>query len=163
MKKILVISVLAFLLINCKKTGNSITQECTYDSCAIKAPASEIQNVQNYLSTNSISAIQHCSGLFYSVEIPGSGTTPLACSNVTVKYVGKLTNGTVFDQTPGTNVASFYLSRVIRGWTNGVPLLKQGGRIHLYIPPSLGYGNQSNGTIPANSILIFDVDLVTVY
>lgn len=170
MKKLLTVSVLALLLFNCTKNdeGGSGSQQCTYDSCSVKAPASEIQNIQTYLSTNNITAVQHCSGLFYSIETPGSGTTPTACSYVSVKYVGKLTNGTVFDQTTG-NVASFYLSQVIRGWTNGVPYIKPGGKIHLYIPPTLGYGSSDkkdasgNVVIPANSILIFDVELVAVY
>ena len=170
MKKLLVISVLTLLLFNCKKTDSgSNNQECIYDSCALKAPASEIQSVQAYLSANTIIATQHCSGLFYSIETPGSGLTPTACSGVTVKYVGKLTNGAVFDQTAGSNSVSFYLSQVIRGWTNGIPYIKPGGKIHLYIPPTLGYGAadkkdvNGNVIIPGNSILVFDVDLVAVY
>lgn len=169
MKKILAVSVLAFLLFNCKKTDSgSSNQPCTYDSCSLKAPASEIQNVQAYLTANSITATQHCSGLFYSIETPGLGATPTPCSSVTVKYVGKFTNGAIFDQTTGSATISFYLSQVIRGWTNGVPYLKPGGKIHLYIPPTLGYGSadkkDANGTvvIPGNSVLIFDVELISV-
>jgi FKBP-type peptidyl-prolyl cis-trans isomerase FkpA len=79
-----------------------------------------------------------------------------------VKYVGKLTDGTVFDQTQGSNTFSTYLYNVIRGWTNGLPYIKPGGKIHLYIPPTLGYGSQAIGTIPGNSILIFDVELIAV-
>jgi FKBP-type peptidyl-prolyl cis-trans isomerase FkpA len=169
MKKLLFVSVLAFILSSCMKGGGEDTQQCTYDACAIKAPTSEIQNVQDYLSANNLTATQHCSGLFYSIESAGSGVTPTACSYVAVKYVGKFTNNTVFDQTTGSNVATFYLSQVIRGWTNGVPYIKQGGKIRLYIPPTLGYGNvdrkdnDGNVIIPANSILIFDVELLEVY
>jgi len=163
MKKLLVVSLISLLLINCKKNDSDPgMKQCTYDSCAIKAPAAEIQSVQNYLTTNSITATQHCSGLFYRVENAGTGVAPDACSYVTVKYVGKLTNGTTFDQTQGTNTYSNYLSNLIRGWTNGVPYVKTGGRIHLYIPPSLGYGSQASGPIPANSILIFEIDLINV-
>jgi FKBP-type peptidyl-prolyl cis-trans isomerase FkpA len=78
---------------------------------------------------------------------------------VRATYIGKLTNGNQFD----AGTADFGLNQVIRGWTNGIPLIKQGGKIHLYIPPSLGYGNQAQGPIPANSILIFDVTLDVVY
>lgn len=169
MKRLLIVSTLAFILSSCMKNHGESNQQCTYDDCAIKAPASEIQSVQDYLTANNITATQHCSGLFYSIETPGSGAIPTACSYVSVKYVGKFTNGTIFDQTTGSNVASFYLSGVIRGWTNTVTLLKPGGKIHLYIPPSLGYGNtdrkdaSGNVVIPANSILIFDVELVAVY
>jgi FKBP-type peptidyl-prolyl cis-trans isomerase FkpA len=79
--------------------------------------------------------------------------------------VGKLTNGDIFDQIPkpGTpGPISFNLQGVIKGWTNGVPELREGGRITLYIPPSLGYGTRAVGSIPANSILVFDITLVNV-
>jgi FKBP-type peptidyl-prolyl cis-trans isomerase FkpA len=169
MKKLLIVSTLALVFTSCMKNKGDDPQQCTYDACVVKAPASEIQSVQDYLSANTLTATQHCSGLFYSIELEGSGATPEACSYVSVKYVGRFTNGNIFDQTTGSNVAAFYLSEVIRGWTNAVPLIKAGGKIRLYIPPSLGYGNvdrkDSNGNvvIPANSILVFDVELVQVY
>jgi FKBP-type peptidyl-prolyl cis-trans isomerase FkpA len=72
---------------------------------------------------------------------------------VNVTYRGMLTNGVVFDQ--GT--ADLSLDQVITGWRNGIPKIGTGGLIHLYIPPSLGYGPNANGAIPANSILVFDV------
>lgn len=133
---------------------------CGFDACGVVAPASEIQAVQNYLTANSITAVQHCSGLFYTIDNPGSGKAPDACSNVSVTYVGKLTNGNVFDQQ--TSPISFGLNSVILGWRIGVPAIRTGGRIHLYIPPTLGYGNQQAGTIPPNSILIFDITLTAV-
>ena len=171
MKRLLIVSSLALVLTGClKNKGDDSPQECTYDACTFKAPASEIQSVQEYLTANNINdATQHCSGLFYSIDVPGSGVTPEACSYVSVKYVGKFTNGNIFDQTQTGNVATFNLTEVIRGWTNGVPLIKPGGKMRLYIPPSLGYGsvdrrdNAGNIVIPANSILIFDVELVQVY
>ena len=143
-------------------------QPCTYDSCALKAPAAEIAAVQAYLDSMNITGVnQHCSGLFYRIENPGTGIAPEACSAVNASYKGMLTNGTVFEtQTTGIN---FTLSSVIRGWTNGLPLIKEGGRIHLYIPPTLGYGTQERRdqsgalVIPANSILIFEVNLARVY
>lgn len=163
MKKILAISLISLLLINCKKNDSDpANQPCTYDPCATIAPTAEIQAVQNYLTTNSITATQHCSGLFYKIENAGTGVAPDACSYVTIKYVGKLTTGTIFDQTQGNNTYSNYLTSLIKGWTNGVPYIKTGGRIILYIPPTLGYGSQANGPIPANSILIFDIDLINV-
>lgn len=163
MKKLLAVSIVALLLLNCKKSDdNPGDRQCTYDPCAVKAPASEIQTVQDYLTANSITATQHCSGMFYKIETVGTGDTANACSYVTVKYIGKLTNGTIFDQKTGVDTYSNYLAYLIRGWLNGIPYIKVGGKIHLYIPPSLGYGNQANGSIPANSILIFEVELVAV-
>ena len=139
--------------------NNDATPTCNYDPCQYKAPASEIQAVQDYLTANNINAAQHCSGFFYVIDDAGTGKTPTACSGVNVTYAGTLTNGSTFDD--GTTDLS--LTRVIPGWISGIPLIKEGGRIHLYIPPSLGYGDQPNGPIPANSILIFDVTLNTVY
>lgn len=134
--------------------------ECNYDPCGSKAPANEIQAVRDYLSAQAITnAIEHCSGLFYVVDNAGSGKNPDGCSSVNVGYKGTLTSGAIFDQN-----ASFStnLDGVIAGWRNGVPLIKSGGKIRLYIPPSLGYGNQTAGTIPPNSILIFEVELKSV-
>jgi len=130
---------------------------CSYDPCYDKAPASEVQAVQDYLSSQGITnAQEHCSGMYYVIDSAGSGKQPSPCSAVDVNYVGRLTNGNVFDQ--GTHYQTF-LGSVIQGWANGVPLIKEGGVIHLYIPPSLGYGSQPYGPIPANSVLIFDITL----
>lgn len=153
-----------FLFTGCLKDQET---KCNYDECAYKAPAAEIQAVQDYLTANNITATQHCSGLFYRIESEGTGTRPTACNGVYVNYVGMLTDGTIFDQSTNGQ-AGFYLNRVIQGWTNGIPQVKAGGRIILYIPPSLAYGSQDvknqqgQVVIPANSILIFEVDLLSV-
>jgi len=140
--------------------------ECNYDPCAIAAPASEITQLEAYLSTASITATKHCSGMYYVIDVPGSGASATACSTVGVKYKGQLTNGTVFDQ----RTTSFALDQVIAAWTKGVPLIKAGGKIKLYCPPSLAYGSQvvrdpvtGDTVIPANSILVFEVELINVY
>ena len=135
-------------------------QECEDSNCAFIAPLFEIQDLQNYLSANNIQATQHCSGLFYRIESPGTGDQPSLCANVSAAYRGTLTNGYEFDAS-ATPIA-FDLQGVIRGWTVGLPLIKEGGRIMLYVPPSLAYGSQSGGGIPPNSILIFDVHLASV-
>jgi FKBP-type peptidyl-prolyl cis-trans isomerase len=75
----------------------------------------------------------------------------------------------VFDETKGTDVAIFPLSSLIEGWKRGIPLLGEGGKIRLFIPPSLGYGpggwlNPNTGlyNIPPNAVLIFEIKLITV-
>jgi len=144
------------LLIIAAFGGCNKKTSCDYNECAVKAPDSEIQAVQNYLTSKGITnAVQHCSGMFYVIENNGSDKNPSPCSQVNVTYVGKLTNGTTFDQ--GTTTLG--LDQVITGWRNGIPKIDQGGFIHLYIPQSLGYGASANGPIPANSILVFDVTL----
>jgi FKBP-type peptidyl-prolyl cis-trans isomerase FkpA len=145
----------------CLKNSNSSTTTCNFDPCSYKAPEAETQAVKHYLDSVGITnATLHCSGLYYKVDNPGSGATPTVCSNVNVTYKGYLTNGSVFDQ----NTADLGLYNVILGWSIGIPLVKQGGIIHLYIPPSLGYGASGRAPqIPGNAILIFDVTLNTVY
>lgn len=134
--------------------------KCEYDACAYVAPSAEVQALQNYITTNSIVATQHCSGVFYSIVTQGSGKAPEACSNILVRYKGMLTNGTVFDQS-STGVY-FSLGNLIPAWRNVLPYLKTGGKMMIYVPPYLGYGNQQNGTIPPNSILVFEIDLDAV-
>ncbi len=171
MKKLFAISIITFLFFSCSKNKDADQQQsCNYDSCSVKAPASEIQAVQAYLASNNITAKPHCSGLYYRVESQGTGTvTPTDCSYLTVRYKGMLTNGTVFEenQSAGSNAASAYLDQFILGWRNGLPYIKTGGKIHLYIPPTLAYGaaNQTRAgvvIIPGNSVLILEVDMINV-
>jgi FKBP-type peptidyl-prolyl cis-trans isomerase FkpA len=162
-KKFLTGLIMLIAITGClKKYDSTSQQQCTYDPCALKASDAEIQNVKKYLDSIGVTATQHCSGLFYKVDDAGLGSTPSACSYITVRYRGSLTNGTVFDETPSGQYYSNNLSGLIRGWVNGLPFIKAGGKIHLYIPPSLGYGSSSTASIPANSILIFEVDLIAV-
>jgi FKBP-type peptidyl-prolyl cis-trans isomerase FkpA len=150
MRKLLLGLLTVALFAGCNKN------KCDYNECAIKAPDSEIQAVQNYLSSKGITtAVQHCSGMFYVIDNNGTGKHPTACSSVNVTYKGMLTNGSTFDQ--GT--IDIGLDGVVTGWRNGIPKIGKGGIIHLYIPPTLGYGSYANGPIPANSILVFDVTL----
>lgn len=143
-----------------KDSENTFT--CTYNECNQKASAAEIEQVQAYLTANNIAATQHCSGLFYVIDNAGTGVAPTVCNTVVVMYEGKLTDGTTFDKS--TSPVDFPLSRVIVGFRNGLPLIKTGGKIRLFVPPSLGYGaNPPQGSsIPANAILIFDVSLQQV-
>ncbi|MDE1919449.1 MAG: FKBP-type peptidyl-prolyl cis-trans isomerase [Patescibacteria group bacterium] len=100
-------------------------------------------------------------------ETVGTGATAAAGDSVTVNYVGSLTNGTVFDASAnhGTTGFTFNLGagQVIKGWDQGIVGMKEGGKRKLVIPASLAYGNQAVGNIiPANSTLIFEVELLKV-
>lgn len=140
---------------------------CTWDDCQVTVPPQETQAVQTYLTNNGLSATSHCSGMFYRIEAPGAGEYPTMCNNISVHYIGRLTDGSIFDRTT-TEPVLLDLSRMITGWKNIMPRVKPGGRVVLYIPPSLGYGpyeqrdQSGNVVIPANSILIFEVDLLSV-
>jgi peptidylprolyl isomerase len=104
------------------------------------------------------------SGLQYEVLQQGSGTQhPSAESTVNVHYHGTLTDGTVFDSSVERGEPiSFPLNRVIKGWTEGVQLMKTGDKFRFFIPADLGYGSRSAGKIPPGSVLIFDVELLAI-
>lgn len=103
------------------------------------------------------------SGLQYEVLTQGNGIKPAATDTVTVNYVGKLTNGTEFDNSyKRGQPTSFALNGVIHGWTEGLQLMPVGSKYRFYIPYQLGYGLNDMQAIPAGSVLIFDVDLLNV-
>jgi peptidylprolyl isomerase len=101
-------------------------------------------------------------GLWYRDVKEGLGEACPAGANVTVHYAGWLTNGTEFDNSRKRGKpADFSLNQVVRGWTLGIPGMKPGGIRKLVIAPALGYGDQSKANIPANSTLIFEVELLS--
>ena len=103
------------------------------------------------------------SGLLYKVLTSADGEKPAETDTVEVHYVGTLTDGTKFDSSYDRNqTATFPLNRVIPGWTEGVQLMPVGSKFKFVIPPELAYGNQDTPTIPANSTLVFEVELVSI-
>jgi peptidylprolyl isomerase len=96
----------------------------------------------------------------------GEGAEAKEGSTITVKYKGTLQDGTVFDSTEkqGGEPATFELAqgKLIDGWVQGIPGMKVGGQRKLVIPPDLAYGEQGQGSIPPNSTLIFEIELVAV-
>jgi peptidylprolyl isomerase len=97
--------------------------------------------------------------------VVGTGSTAVATSTVTIRYTGALySTGQVFDASPWTNnePAVFPLNQVVPGFAQGIDGMKVGGRRELVIPPAMGYGSRANGPIPANSTLVFVVDLLAV-
>ncbi|WP_058910342.1 FKBP-type peptidyl-prolyl cis-trans isomerase [Entomohabitans teleogrylli] len=102
-------------------------------------------------------------GLLYQVEKEGSGEVPKDTDTVVVNYKGTLIDGKEFDNsyTRGEPL-SFRLDGVIPGWTEGLKHIKKGGKIKLVIPPELAYGKTGVPGIPANSTLVFDVELLDI-
>lgn len=152
------------LMSSCKKED-----KCPYNESGLSATAAERTYLQNYVTTNSLTATEHSSGVFYNISVPGTGGNPSICSNIQVFYEGfVLGNTTSFDGNLGTSGNNFTLGELIVGWQKVLPLLKSGGKITLYIPPSLGYGAndvRGNGgvvVIPANSYLKFEIELVNI-
>jgi FKBP-type peptidyl-prolyl cis-trans isomerase FklB len=103
------------------------------------------------------------SGLQYKVLIEGTGQSPMPRSRVKAHYKGTLMDGTVFDSSYDRGEPLvFGVNQVIRGWQEALVLMKPGAKWILYIPPYLGYGDRDSGPIPANSILIFEIELLSV-
>jgi len=130
---------------------------CSKDSFdPAKQAAKDDAAIQSYIAANNITATKDGSGVYYQVITPGTGAYPTASSSITVNYTGKLLNGTTFDS---GSLPSTALSTLIKGWQYGIPHINTGGRILLLIPSALGYGNTTTGSIPANSALVFTIDL----
>lgn len=122
----------------------------------------DIADIEQYLSENNLVAQSLDSGLHYMIEDEGTGTGhPTPTSDVNVIYKGYLLDGFVFDQTPANEMSSFNLANVIEGWREGIPLFKAGGKGKLFIPSDLGYGDFQVGPIPAGSVLVFDIELLS--
>jgi FKBP-type peptidyl-prolyl cis-trans isomerase len=118
-----------------------------------------------YLEANKKNAgvVELPSGLQYKILTPGEGSFPLPSDTVTVHYTGTLIDGNKFDSSRESGQpVSFPLSGVIPGWTEGLQFIKPGGRIMLYIPSNLAYGDREVGPIPSGSLLIFDVELLSI-
>ena len=105
------------------------------------------------------------SGLQYKIEKQGSNRIPIPTDEVEVHYKGALLDGREFDSSYTRNEpATFKLNRVIPGWTEGIQLIGEGGKIILYIPPKLAYGENSpqGSIIEPNSVLVFEVELLKI-
>ncbi|MEM9743116.1 MAG: FKBP-type peptidyl-prolyl cis-trans isomerase [Pseudomonadota bacterium] len=103
------------------------------------------------------------SGLQYEVLEAGDGPKPGPTDTVTTHYEGRLIDGTVFDSSiERGQPAQFPLNRVIPGWTEALQLMSTGAKYRLYIPSELAYGQRPQGSIPPNSTLIFDVELISI-
>jgi len=112
------------------------------------------------LKTNA-SVVALPDGLCYEIIQRGTGAFPQSNQTVTVRYTGRLINGTVFDSTE-IGPLDIDLDKVIRGWSEGVQKINVGGKIKLYIPASLGYREVATSGIPANSTLIYEVELLAI-
>lgn len=125
--------------------------------------------LQDYFKKNNIKADKTASGLYYNITKQGEGEKIKAGETVNVNYRGQLIDGKIFD----TNMDSSFhhmepftlevgKGRVIKGWDEGLQLLKKGSKAMLYIPSGLAYGPQERNPIPANAILIFEVEITAV-
>ena len=166
MKKIIaIILITAFAFSACKKE----TAKCNFKESTTVASQAESDSVNRYLIANNISgATKHPAGFYYKIQNAGNGTVaPSLCSYLTVGYAGYYLNGTLLDATSGNQTIGFNLGELILGWQKGLPLIRSGGNIDLYLPPSMAYGTAgviSNGVVkvPPNAYLRFTINLAQV-
>lgn len=147
---------------------------------AAKQLQEDSKAITNYLKAQQITATATASGLHYVIDKPGQGALPKSGSKVKVNYTGQILGGKVFD-TSLAEIAKKHdihnpqrtyepiefqlgVGQVIQGWDEGIMLLHKGAKARLFIPSTLAYGSQNvgGGLIPANSILMFEVELVDV-
>jgi len=153
---------------------------CSKDKDEVKDYTAENEKeIVDYLAQNNLTAQRTNSGLYYIItkegesqsegENTGEGENteenendghPTLNSNITVIYKGYFTNGKVFDES--TEGVSYSLRTLIPGWKEGIPLLKSGGEMQLFVPAHLGYGSNGNKTVPGGAVLIFEITLVSV-
>jgi FKBP-type peptidyl-prolyl cis-trans isomerase FkpA len=152
------LALVAVLLMSCndKKKEENATPVTTNET----VPNNEAEIVK-YIADNHLKATRSQSGLYYVIEEAGTGKQPTADSEVTVAYKGTFTNKEVFDQSDEKGI-SFPLQNVIPGWTEGIQYFKEGGKGILLIPSDLGYGPNGTGPIPGGSVLIFEINLISV-
>ncbi len=117
--------------------------------------------IEKYLQENNLQATSTPSGLFYIIEKEGIADIPPEAT-VEIDYKGQLLDGSVFDSSYDRGEPlTISLNNVIKGWKEGVPLLKKGGKGKLIVPSKLAYGKMNMGNkIPANSILLFDIEVI---
>lgn len=126
------------------------------------------QKIEAYLADKGLTSVAKSTstGLYYIIEKPGAAYHPNINSTVRVMYKGYLLDGTIFDQSTYSsgNPADFTLSSgIISGWKEGMQLVGVGGKIKLIIPSALGYGSVASTKIPANSVLVFDIEVVDIF
>jgi FKBP-type peptidyl-prolyl cis-trans isomerase len=141
-------------LFSCQKEDQTAAQQLEMD----------ITIIEEYLANHGWVAESTASGLHYIIVDPGSGTSyPTSQSKVTVAYIGSLADGTIFEESVGGNPPTFYLNQVIKGWQEGIPKFRKGGKGKLLIPSGLAYGpNSPSSKIPPNAVLIFDIQLINI-
>ncbi len=151
-------------LLNAEEAGALINNYMTKQS-EVKADGAKEEGIA-FLAENAgkEGVMTTASGLQYEVVEEGSGASPAATDNVTVHYHGTLIDGSVFDSSVERGEpATFPLNGVIPGWTEGLQLMKEGGKTRFYIPSELAYGDRAaSELIGPNSTLIFDVELIQV-
>jgi len=121
----------------------------------------DIKIIKEYIADKNLKAQETDSGLHYVINEEGVGNYPYANDDVTVRYKVYTTDGAVFDESSEEGV-TFNLQQVIKGCTEGIPKLKEGGKGVLFIPSQLAYGEKGSGVIKPNTVVVFDFELLKI-
>lgn len=149
MRKLLFILFGLAIVVSCKKKKIEKQKE------------KEDHTISEYVASHNLNATKTESGLYVVINQPGTGAACSSVSDVTVSYKGYFTSGEVFDESDATGI-TFNLQQVIEGWTEGIPHFREGGSGILLIPSHLGYGENGSGSVPGNTVTIFEVELLQV-
>ncbi len=153
-------------------TIKSILLVCTlllsFTGFAQDQKAKDDQLFKEYFAKNKIKATKTASGLYYIITKKGSGENAKKGQTAVMNYLGKFLDGRKFDANVDDNFKNIRpfqfvlgVGQVIPGWDEGIQLLNPGTRATLYIPSGIGYGPGGRGPIPPNTVMVFDVELVS--
>ncbi|MCX2738379.1 FKBP-type peptidyl-prolyl cis-trans isomerase [Pontibacter anaerobius] len=142
----------------------------SFAACKDDTPQKEKddQQIQQYFQANNIdpaTVTKTSSGLYYQVLVEGTGDKVFPGDKVKVHYVGTLLNGTKFDSSIDRGEPyplTVGVGQVIAGWDEGLQLMRDGEKARLFIPSHLGYGRRGSYSIPANSPLVFEVEVLEI-
>lgn len=155
MKKLFMLTPVA-LLLACGGETETTTENTTPEVVELTVD----QQIENYLEEKGWTAERHETGIYIVTDSLGTGEErPTLNDDVTIFYQGYLLDGTQFDGTM-EEPATFPLANLIEGWQIGIPMFGKGGKGKLVIPAEYGYGSKKVGDIPANSILMFEIELI---
>lgn len=143
-------------------------KDCSDKSCTLKPDlatdqdqlAADVELIEQYLTKNNIDYAQmHDSGIRYIINAPGNGEQPTLCDEVSVAYVGRLlATGEAFEAS--IEPIKLPLHQLITGWQIGIPLIRQGGSITLFVPSGYAYGSEgASERVPPDAVLIFEISL----
>jgi len=152
LRNLIAFSLLFLIVVSCSK------KEDTVDYGPI-----DKKIIKDYLAAKGVTnADSTASGLYYIIQKPGSDVHPTINSTVTVNYQGYYTDGKLFDASATGSPLNSPLSYLIAGWQEGLPLIGVGGKITLLCPSALGYGPDGYSSIPGNTVILFNIELLKV-
>lgn len=145
------------LAVSCTKQTEVVTVQEQFDT--------DKAIIRNYLAEKGIKADSTKNGLYYTYVSKGTDTiSPALSDTAKVYYLGYFTSGKVFDKRLKPNPPfEFAITSVIPAWQEALPIMKKGDKITILSPSILGYGVNGSGSIPGNSVLIFDIELQDFY